>query len=1185
MVAIADAQGVTATMDRETKTITVGFPSSFTSGYLLVVAYDLEEHTVLRPVFFTVPGGDVGGGDPEQPLDYIAIYNAQQLVQFASDVNAGAGMEKMDAKLMNDIDMAGITSWTPIGNCVFSWASNALTISSGTPYKAHFDGQGFTIKNFKLICNNSTAGRAYGLFGTISEGAVVENIKFDSSCSITASPTVQTDCGLVVGLVNVSTVKNITSSAALTYDGAASAPDNVRMTLGMVGFAFATNTDVTIENLVNKGKIVCKNSGHNTKNGATAVQVAGILGFGTNGIENSVDMTGYVKVVNCTNDGNITSDAARSAGIVGAANRFTFIDGCTNNGDQMNSHAVSKGGRLGNITCITGSGSKLRNCTNNGDLVSTTSARCGGVLGFVNHNSNTFEGCHNTGNVISDWDAGLFFGFDNVTATFTNCSVSGSTGTYNGGSYSMNNVSATNYITSKYVGNIGANATDKVTNSTIRYVGENAVGIKSAADMVEFANLVNSGASYAKFQDENGGVNLLQDIDMSSVTSWTPIGYATCPAGAADAAITGNAFTGRFNGNGFRIKNLKMVASGAEADKNYGLFGTIAPGATVENFIIDETCSLEVTATAKKACGVAVGYVYDATVRDIQSYAKMTFNGKAGDNVFMAMGIVGQLYCSTNGVIVDSVHNYGDIIANNSDNTKAGATAYHAAGIVGFAHALADTEKMNTISSCSNYGDMTSQLARTSGICAAANRSTEIFNCENNGNQVNSFPTSGGARLGNIVCNISNSCSMTGCTNYGNLTSTTKGRCGGITCLPNEVTFTNCANYGVILTDDANRGLFYGYNGGTTGTPSRDYVSVWKGCTAGGKVGAYNNNAPVYDSYSEAEKANYLGKYRSTAQTYTNITYLVGTTDPSAGTGTAEYNILFIGNSFTKDAVEHLPGLLAGAGNKKVNMVHIYYGGQFISTYNSSFSDATGFTCYSCAPGVKSWSNKTGVSIEDCCKMAKWDVVTIQEHTGNKCAWNFTSTSDSDVRSLVSKIKNAVPSGSNPKFYYIMSQAYQNMAKIGTASQSSITWTNQIGMYEVIVAFGKKMMDTGLFENIIATGTMLQNLRTSPLNNSMGLTRDGYHMDNGLARYGAACTVFETIITPKFGSTLDGNTFRYDVSNTTEGQYSTPVTSANAPTAIQAARYAIQKPYEITDMSKKEDNSVGNMEYDEGNKE
>lgn len=1156
IVAIAEASGLSATIDRETKTISVSFASAFTSGYLVVVAYDLEEHTVIRPVFFsTNTGGGENPGDEE--LDYYPIRNAQDLVAFASAVNAGTGMESMDAKLMNDINMAGVTSWTPIGHCVFSWADNAVAISSGTPYKAHFDGQGFTIKNFKMTCANATAGKAYGMFGTLADGAIVENFKFDSNCSITASPTVQTDCGLVAGLVYASTVKNITSLAALTYSGAASAPNDIRMTLGMVGFAFASNNDAVLENLVNKGPIVSQNSGHNIKNGATAVQVAGILGFGTNGISGGVDMTGYVKVVNCTNDGNMTSDAARTSGIVAAANRFTFIDGCTNNGDQINSHAVSKGGRLGNITCITGSGSKLRNCTNNGDLVSTTSARIGGVVGFVNHNSNTFENCRNNGNIISDWDAGLFFGYDNVTAIFTNCYVSGATGTYNGGSYQMNTVTSANYITSKYVGNIGTNATSYVTATTIRFVDENAPGIKTAADLVEFANLVNSGQSYAKFQDEAGGVNLLNDIDMSSVTSWTPIGYAVCPAGNNDAAITGNAFTGRFSGNNYKIKNLKLVASGSEADKNYGLFGTLAPGATVENIIFDSSCSLEVTATAKMACGVVAGYVYDATVRDVQSYASMTFKGKAGDGVFMSMGIIGQTYCNTQGVIVDSVHNYGDIVTTNSDNDDAGATAYHAAGIVGFAHALLDSEKKNTISSCSNYGNMTSQFARTSGIVAAANRNTEIFNCENNGNQVNSFYVSGGSRLGNITCNISNSCSMTGCTNYGNLTSTTSGRCGGITSLPNKVVFTNCANYGEILTDDTNRGLFFGFNGNGN-------ASTWNNCTAGGKVGTYNNGSPVYDTYSSENRESYLGKFGNTAQNYESVTYLIGTTEPPVG-GDAEYNILFIGNSFTKDAVEHLPGLLAGAGNKKVNMTHIYYGGQFISTYNSKFEDATGFTCYTCKPGATGWSNKTGVSIKDCCNSAEWDVVTIQEHTGNKCAWEFTSTSESDLRSLVSKI-NATQKTA-PKYYYIMSQAYHNMNKIGSGSQSAITWTDQVGMYNVIVAFAKKMMATGCFEDIIATGTMLQNLRTSSLQNSLGLTRDGYHMDNGISRYGAACVVFEKLITPMFGSTMDTNTFRYNVSSTTENQYTTAVTDANAPIAIQAARYAIQNPYQITDMS------------------
>ena len=1181
MVAVADAQGLSATIDREAKTISVSFASTFTSGYLVVVAYDLEEHTVIRPVFFsTNTGGGENPGDEE--LDYYPIRNAQDLVAFASAVNAGTGMESMDAKLMNDIDMNGVNSWTPIGHCVAPWNKddtepyyNKVVITSGTPYKANFDGQNFTIKNFRMTCANSVEDKPYGMFGTLAEGAVVENINFDANCSITSSPTVKTDCGLVAGLVWSSTVRNINNLGAITYSGNG-APDNVRQTLAMVGLAFADENNVTIQNLVNEGPIVSRNSGHNTKNGATGIMVAGILGLGSNRVEGAKDgggarAAGYVNVVNCTNDGNMTSDAARTSGIVAACNSNTFVDGCTNNGNQTNSHAVSGNGRLGNITCITGTGSKLRNCTNNGDLVSTTAARCGGVVGALNANDNTFENCHNTGDVISDnsWTSGsntfvsvgLFFGYDNVTASFTNCSVAGSTGKYNSGSYQMNAVTSSNYISSGYVGAIGSKATSYVTSSTIRYVGENAVGIKSAADLVEFATLVNSGASYAKFQDETGTVNLLKDIDMSSVTSWTPIGYATCPAGAVDAVITGNAFAGSFNGNGFKFTNFKMVANGSEAGKNFGLFGTLAPGAVVQNFSFDESCSLEVKSTASMACGLIAGYAFEAEIRDIKSSAKMTFNGKAGDSKFMSMALIGQVYCDTNGVIVDSVDNAGEIIANNTDNLQNNASAYHAAGIVGFAHAKEGSAKRNNITTCMNSGNMTSYLARTSGIVGAANRCTNITYCDNRGDQINSFATSGNARLGNIVCIVGSSGTVSNCTNYGDLISKTSARCGGIVYLPNKTTFVNCSNYGEILTDDANRGLFFGFNGNGN-------ASVWKGCTAGGKVGTYNNGTPVYDSYTDDQRESYLGKFGNTNQTYEAITYLIGTSEPPAG-GDADLNILFIGNSFTLDSVEHLPGILDAVGNSKVNMTLMYWGGGLIGKdHVANYSTGEGYTCYTCSPGQKAWTahTKGSISTAKVVKDTKWDIVTIQEHTGNSVAWSWTSTEKEHIMNLINKVKSDLPSGSTPKFYYIMSQAYYNMNKIGSGSKPYITWTDQVGMYNVIVDFAKKVMAECPFDGIIATGTMLQNLRTSSANTTNDSTRDGYHMDWGLARYGASCTVFETLITPKFATTLDNCSFTYSTSNTDPTSFSTPVTALNAPIALQAARYAIQKPFEITNM-------------------
>ena len=698
--------------------------------------------------------------------------------------------------------------------------------------------------------------------------------------------------------------------------------------------------------------------------------------------------------------------------------------------------------------------------------------------------------------------------------------------------------------------------------------------IKTAEDLVKLATWVNGGTKVKAAMLKN-------DIDMASVTEWIPIGNAVCPAGGVNAVITGNAWTGTFDGNGFKIKNLKMQAKTAEAGANYGLFGVLAPGSLVQNFIIDASCSFEVTATASVATGVVAGYVYDATVRDVTSYAPMTFKGKAGA-VFMSMAMIGQVYCENIGVTVDSCHNYGEIVAENTDNLEAGAKAYHIAGIVGFAHApSADQTIVSTISDCSNAGNMTSATGRTSGIVAAMNRCAVLVRCENTGNQLNTMPKDDGSRLGNITCNITAGCKMTGCVNRGNLVSTTKGRCGGITSLSNTAVFESCANYGEVLTDGQYRGLFWGYN-------TAD--ATWKNCIASGKVGTYNNGTPAYDEYTEATKANYLGVQKSgTSSTLTDITYLIGVKEQEPTPGVeAELSILFIGNSFTMDAVTHLPGMLKAAGLEKVHMIHMYYGGRLVSQYNSGWESSSDYKLYECLPGSTSWTTTSNANLAEVAARKKWDIVTIQEHTGNAAAWTWNATAKSNLQGLVDKVKAA--QGSNvPKFFYILSQAYFNMAKIGTGSQPSMTWKDQAGMWEVIAAFGKNVMSNVTFDGIISTGVMLQNLRSSSLDNAMNLTRDGYHMDNGISRYGASCTVFESIITPKFNVTLDGNTYRYNVTDTGESSYTTPVTDANAPVALQAARYAIQSPYVVTDMSNYKENvpgnSIGDVEYEEGSKE
>ena len=690
-----------------------------------------------------------------------------------------------------------------------------------------------------------------------------------------------------------------------------------------------------------------------------------------------------------------------------------------------------------------------------------------------------------------------------------------------------------------------------------------APGIYNVQDFLAFASAVNTGASTKEWENEEGWVNLLADLDFAGVTDFEPVGHATAPwENYVPAVTSGNPFTGKFDGNTHHIKNLNLICNETVAGRHFGIFGYVGPGGIVQNFIIDDNCSLTINpeVTVSLSTGIIAGVVYDGTVRDVTSYARMIYKGKATGLFHMAL--IGGLYAKENGCIIDSVHNWGKIDAEDSTNLNAGATGIHVAGVVGFANAPTGNAKRNVISDCSNHGNMTSQAGRTAGIVGAANACTDIINCENRGDQMNTMPKTDGGRLGNICCFTNNGSSISGCKNYGNLISTTSGRVGGIVSLPNAGSYSNNENYGEIISDSAYRGVFFGYV---------TQAAAWEGGTASGKVGTYNKGTYKYDLYPETDVVKYLGKDGSSGKaTYKNVTYDIATgdtpvqPDPDLNV-TASFRIFFIGNSFTKDAVEHLPGILAAAGIKDVQMVHMYYGGRTIPEYNDGWSTSTDYHCYVCNPGKTGWTDISGKSLATVAATGKWDIVTIQEHTGRQLAWGWTTTEKNAVQGLVDKVKAAqAKNGGSPKLYYILSQAYFNLSK---AQNVSKPFSTTDGMWTIIAAQGKTAVETCGFDGVISTGAMLQNLRTSSLNNSNGLTRDGYHMDYGISRYGASCTVFETVIGPFNGNIkLDNNSYRYSKSSTTDGSWSTPVTDASAPIALQAARYAIAKPYEVTSM-------------------
>lgn len=94
--------------------------------------------------------------------------------------------------------------------------------------------------------------------------------------------------------------------------------------------------------------------------------------------------------------------------------------------------------------------------------------------------------------------------------------------------------------------------------------------IADAGNLIWFAKKVNSGAT-------NANAVLTANIDMEGYTL-----DMMCPDGS------GIYYIGTFDGQGHRISNLYI-----ESSNNYtGIWGLVGPGAHIQNFVLDETCSI-----------------------------------------------------------------------------------------------------------------------------------------------------------------------------------------------------------------------------------------------------------------------------------------------------------------------------------------------------------------------------------------------------------------------------------------------------------------------------------------------------------------------------------------------------------------------------------------------------------------
>ena len=149
---------------------------------------------------------------------------------------------------------------------------------------------------------------------------------------------------------------------------------------------------------------------------------------------------------------------------------------------------------------------------------------------------------------------------------------------------------------------------------------------------------------------------LTRDISLSDTASWLPIGYFT-EAGDSEP----KPFKGNFNGQGYRVYNLKI----SDTTQDYaGLFGSVH-GAVIENLTVDG----QVNAHSKAA--LLVGETNDSTISNCSPRGQVRGVGVIG-------GIVGEAYDS---VILECTNTAGVLGGTDAD----GVNEAYAGGICGSA--------------------------------------------------------------------------------------------------------------------------------------------------------------------------------------------------------------------------------------------------------------------------------------------------------------------------------------------------------------------------------------------------------------------------------------------------------------------------------------------------------------------
>lgn len=203
-------------------------------------------------------------------------------------------------------------------------------------------------------------------------------------------------------------------------------------------------------------------------------------------------------------------------------------------------------------------------------------------------------------------------------------------------------------------------------------------------------------------------------------------------------------------------------------------------------------------------------------------------------------------------------------------------------------------------------------------------------------------------------------------------------------------------------------------------------------------------------------------------------------------------NILFVGNSFAVDTMEHTAGIARALGIRRIKFGVLYVGGCSIDMhYTHAMGDLPVYT-YHTNTG-DGWESKPEYRISDAVKSEDWDWIAIQHGTHGESRYTSPECYEK-LTPLVAYLKNLAPAHTRIAF---------NLTWLGESTRQH----HEILSYRGDMALMRKRLEevtrdvmakNPCIDLLVPTGTAIENARTSKIGL---LTRDCYHLSMDKGRY------------------------------------------------------------------------------------